>query len=110
MDIQVKEMARVSLLTITGRVDSNTAQTLGEELRGQIDKGNKNLVTDLANVEYMSSAGLRELVGTLKTVKSTGGDLRIAAPSDRVREVLDLAGLESVFTVFEDVVSAVGSF
>jgi anti-sigma B factor antagonist len=110
MDIQIKEMARVALLTINGRVDSTTAQALGEALQGQIDKGNRNLVADLSEVEYMSSAGLRELVATLKTVKNLGGDLRIAAPSDRVREVLELAGLQSVFIVFDDVVSAVGSF
>jgi anti-sigma B factor antagonist len=110
MDIQVKELARVALLNVRGRVDSNTAQELGENLRKQIDKGNRNLVADLSGVEYMSSAGLRELVGALKTVKATGGDLRIAAPSDRVREVLELAGLQSVFIVFDDTVSAVGSY
>jgi len=110
MDIEVKEMARVALLTVKGRVDSNTAQTLGEKLKTQINKGNRYIVADLAGVEYMSSAGLRELVSALKTVKNTGGDVRIAAPSDRVKEVLDLAGLTSVFIIFDDAVSAVGSF
>lgn len=110
MDIDIKEMARVTLLTIGGRVDSNTAQTLGQHLNEQIEKGRMNLVIDLEQVEYMSSAGLRELVGALKRTKSAGGDLRLSTPSERVLEVLKLAGLDSVFTVFDDTVSAVGSF
>jgi anti-sigma B factor antagonist len=110
MEITVTEMNRVDLLTVNGRIDSSNASQLGERLNAQIDSGSVNLVVDLSGVEYMSSAGLRELVAALKRVKGDGGDLRLSTPSQRVREVLDLAGLSSIFEIFDDQVAAVGSF
>jgi anti-sigma B factor antagonist len=58
----------------------------------------------------MSSAGLRVLVSTLKAARKSGGDLKLAQPAGRVKEVLDLAGLTPVFNIYSDVVEAVGSF
>lgn len=110
MNVSVKEMKRTDLIVVEGRVDSMTAPQLGEALNGQIDRGKKYLVIDLAEVEYMSSAGLGELVSALKRVKPVGGDLRIAAPSERVREVLELSGLDTIFKMYDDQVEAVGSY
>lgn len=110
MEINVSEMKRVQLFEVVGRVDSNNAGTLGSALDKSIEDGKSNLVLDLGGVEYMSSAGLREMVRVMKVVKKKGGDLRIANPSDRVREVLELAGLDSIFEIYPTQVEAVGSF
>ena len=67
-------------------------------------------MADLARVDYMSSAGLRELVSAVKKLRKLNGDLRVASPSPRVKEVLDLAGLDSIFQMFTTPVEAVGSF
>ena len=50
------------------------------------------------------------MVAALKKAKQSGGDLRLCTPSERVLEVLDLAGLDSIFQIFDDQVAAVGSF
>lgn len=110
MEVTVQEYNRVDLVKVVGRVDSSTAPQLGEALNTQFDAGTNNLVLDLSEVEYMSSAGLREMVAALKRAKQGGGDLRLCTPSERVVEVLDLAGLDSIFQVFDDQVAAVGSF
>jgi anti-sigma B factor antagonist len=110
MDITVSELRRVTMLEVSGRVDSTNAEQLGEVLNSQIDAGRYQLVIDLSRVQYMSSAGLRELVAALKRVKQFNGDLRIATPSDKVREVLDLAGLTAIFQIFPTQVDAVGSY
>jgi anti-sigma B factor antagonist len=110
MDVTISEMNRVDLVTVSGRVDSSTAGELGRKLNDQLDSGSINLVVDLEKVDYMSSAGLRELVAALKRAKKDGGDLRLARPSPRVKEVLDLAGLTTIFEIFDDPVAAVGSF
>ncbi len=110
MDIHVSELHRATLIEVNGRIDSTNAQQLGNTLNEQIDAGRYQLVIDLSGVEYMSSAGLRELVAALKRVKRNNGDLRIAVPSDRVREVLDLAGLDVIFQIFPTQVEAVGSY
>jgi anti-sigma B factor antagonist len=110
MEIETASYKRCSVVTVSGRVDSNTAPTFEQTLRGVIDGGQRNLVLELNGVEFMSSAGLRGMVSSLKACKSGGGNLVIANPSNRVSEVMQLAGLTSLFSVYGDVTSAVGSF
>ncbi len=110
MEISTKEMKRVSLVSVSGRVDSATAPDFEKALQTLIQANRCQIVVDLKDVEYMSSAGLRGLVSSLKAAKAGGGDLRIAQPSQRVREVLELAGLNTIFTTYDDVTEAVGSF
>lgn len=110
MEIKTSDLKRVTLLEITGRIDSTNANELGEALNSAIDAGRTQLVLDLENVEYMSSAGLRELVNALKKVKRGTGDLRLAAIAPRVMEVLELSGLDTIFEIFDTQVEAVGSF
>jgi anti-anti-sigma factor len=110
MDITISEMKRVTLAEISGRIDSTNATKLGEALNEQIDAGRHQLVIDLAKVEYMSSAALREMVSAVKKLRKINGDLRVASPSPRVKEVLDLAGLDTIFQMYPTQVEAVGSF
>jgi anti-sigma B factor antagonist len=109
MDINVSEHASVTLVEVSGRIDSMNANQLGEALSNTIDGGHLNMVLDLANVEYMSSAGLREIVSALKKVRGKG-DVRLAQPSHRVREVLEMAGLDTIFQIFPTQAGAVGSY
>ncbi|NLE51706.1 MAG: STAS domain-containing protein [Chloroflexi bacterium] len=110
MEINSSEMKRVQLFEVIGRVDSTNASELGLAMDRAADEGRNHIVLDLGGVEYMSSAGLREMVRVLKRVKRSGGDLRIANPSERVREVLELAGLDTIFEIYSTQVEAVGSF
>ena len=110
MKIDVQSMKRVELMTVSGRIDSSNAGEFDAALKALLDRGEYQLVLNLSGVEYTSSAGLRALVSALRECKKHNGDLRLAAPSDRVMEVLNLAGLNTLFQVFDDDVSAVGSF
>src|SRR4030067_841553 len=93
MEISTEELKQVSVMAVTGRVDSATAPELENALKKLVDADKTQIVLDLKNVEYMSSAGLRAMVSTLKAVKRVNGDLRLASPSPRVEEVLRRAGL-----------------
>lgn len=110
MEVSTVTYKRCSVMTVTGRVDSNTAPTFEEALKKLIDGGQHNLVLDLKGVDFLSSAGLRGMVSSLKACKSDGGTLVLASPSARVVEVMQLAGLTALFTSFDDVTAAVGSF
>ncbi len=110
LQINVSEMKRVRLFEVAGRVDSVNANEFGAALDKALRDGKRNLVLDLSGVEYMSSAGLREMVRVLKQVRREGGDLRLAALSERVQEVLELAGLDTIFEIYPTQVEAVGSF
>ncbi len=110
MNIETRDLKHVTVAKVSGRVDSSTAPDLEKSLQDLLDAGRNQLVLDLQETDYMSSAGLRVLVATHKTAKKNGGGLCLAQPSARVNEVLELAGLTPVFSVYPDVVAAVGSF
>lgn len=110
VDINVQSMKRVDLITVSGRVDSSTAHELEEVLEASMGAGRHNLVLEMSDVDYLSSAGLRTLVSALRACKKRGGDVRIANPSERVSEVMSLAGLDALFQSYEDVTVAVGSY
>ena len=110
MEITTKEYKRVVVITVTGRVDSATAGEFESSVKEVIESGKINLVSDMAEVEFLASAGLRVLVTTRKTVQGAGGDIVIAQPSQRVVETLDIAGLDVLFTTFPDRESAIASF
>jgi anti-sigma B factor antagonist len=110
MDITIHDYPRVSVLAVTGRVDSATAPELETKLKELVDTEKTQIVLDLRQVEYMSSAGLRAMVSTLKAVKRVNGDLRLSSPSPRVEEVLRLAGLTAIFSIHSTQEEAVASF
>ena len=110
LEIAVSELKDVRLLEVSGRVDTISADELHAALMECIDNGRHQLVVDLQDVEYMSSAGLRELVSALKLVNKQQGDLRLSNPSGRVMEVLELAGLDTIFKIFSTRNEALGSF
>ena len=110
MEIATQEYKRVAVMSVSGRVDSSTAPELESQLSQVVDGGRHHIVLDLKDVEYMSSAGLRAMVSTLKKVKRVNGDLRLANPSARVEEVLRLAGLTSIFSIHSTQEEAVASF
>lgn len=110
LEIAISDEAGVALVCASGRIDSSNANELGNALMVAIDAGKINLVLDLSAVDYMSSAGLRELVAALKRVKRDGGDLRLAQPSKRVLDVLTLAGLNTIFVIYPSQVEALSSY
>ncbi len=110
MNIETRDLKHVSVVKITGRVDSATAPDLNQALQGLIGANRRRIVLDLQDTEYMSSAGLRVLVVMLKAARQGGGELKLAQPAQRIREVLDLAGLTPIFHIHSDVIEAVGSF
>lgn len=109
MNVTLSKDDKTTLIEVSGRIDSTNANQLGEALMGEINQGNMQLVVDLANVDYMSSAGLREIVSALKKVRGKG-DLRLAQPSERVLEVLEMAGLDTIFQIFPDQSLAIRSY
>ncbi len=110
MTVMVETLKRVAVVTVKGRVDSSNASDLDAKLQGLLDEGNANIILDMSEVEYMSSAGLRAVVSALRESKKKRGDVRLATPSARVAEVFELAGLQPLFVTYDNLTAAVGSF
>jgi anti-sigma B factor antagonist len=110
LEFNVSYQQQVAVVGAQGRIDSSTAGQLGEVLSQVIEDGHTQLVLDIGGVDYMSSAGLRELVTALKKLRAKDGDMRIAQVSERVYEVLELSGLSTIFEIFKDPTEAANSF
>jgi anti-sigma B factor antagonist len=110
LTISVETMKRTALVSASGRIDSSNVSEFEDALQQVMDDGVHNIVIELSGVNYMSSAGLRAMVSALRDCKKRRGDVRLAQPSERVEEVLSLAGLDSLFQVHDSTVAAVGSF
>jgi len=95
------------LVVPNGRVDSLTAPRLAEAIKSITDAGRFHIVLDLASVSYVSSAGLRVLIDAQKTCKPHGGELALASVPKRIYETLDLAGLVSLFKLYDSATAAV---
>lgn len=110
MDITQSTQNDILIVHISGSMDALTAPKLTEYLMGQIDGGKNNLIGDLENLEYTSSAGLRALLGAVKAARQIGGDFRLAAIQPKVLKVLELSGFTNIIKNFDDVDTAVTSF
>lgn len=108
--VTVSEFNDVRLIEVVGRLDGDSSPEMGRSLDQIIDQGHHKLVLDLGSVDYISSAGLREIVRVFKRVQQDSGDLRIANPSDPVMAVMELAGLDSMLQIYQTRTAAINSF
>lgn len=110
MDIQSTQQGSVLVISISGSMDALTAPILSEEMRQQIEAGHTNLVVDMTELEYSSSAGLRALLSGVKEARQHAGDLRLAGLRPNVRKVLEMSGFTTILKVFPSVAEAVQSY
>jgi len=110
MEITVLESGPLTVVGIRGSVDGMTAGALTDALSELVKNGRTRLVADFTEVDYISSAGLRALLGAMKEARHGGGDFRLAAIRPDVQRVLELSGFLSILKTFADVEGALGSF
>lgn len=110
MDLTTQTRNDVLVLSVQGSLDALTAPELADALALQVREGKTQLVADLTQLDYTSSAGLRVLLNGVKDARQKGGDLRLAGVQPNVKKVLDLSGFTSIMKSFPDVDAAVASF
>ena len=112
MEIKAETMKRCELLSVSGRVDSSTAPELEKVLLGLIQSGQKNIVVNMKDTEFISSAGLKALLSALMKVRKMipAGDVVISEIKPELRESFDLVGFDRLFSFYDDNMRAVGSF
>ena len=92
MTINVERNFELVTLEITGRLDTTTAPNL-EAVINEISEDTKELIFNMAELEYISSAGIRVLLSVYKKINQSGGIMRIEKANDIVREVFEMTGL-----------------
>jgi anti-sigma B factor antagonist len=111
MNIATREVSHVTIVDLNGRI------TLGDEtgrLRDTIHQliatGNKKIVLNLSQVDYIDSSGVGELVSSFTAVRNAGGELKLYGLSKKVRDILNVTKLYTVFDIKDDEFTAVKSF
>jgi len=92
-----------TIVTIYGEIDLYTAPRLHSELGAVLVDGMPTrVVIDMSGVDFCDSTGMNVLLSCLRRVRERGGELEIASPKPAVRKILQVTGLDSVFTLVDD--------
>lgn len=101
MDISSIKDEKALIITASGRLDTTTAQDFEAKCLELLPTGDKNFIIDLSDVEYISSAGLRSILSVGKKVRSDEGNLSFCSLKGMVREVFEISGFSSIFTIHD---------
>ena len=101
IEFNVLKKDDVAVVSLKGRLDANTSDDIQAKLLKLIDKGEKLIAIDSAQLDYISSAGLRVILMALKKMKTVDGKLAVFALKDHIKEVFDISGFTSMLSIFK---------
>ena len=111
VNLTTRQVGDVTVIDAVGRITLGEGSSmLREDLRQMIGKGQKKILLNLADVSYIDSSGIGELVSGFTTVTNQGGELKLLNLTKRVHDLLQITKLYTVFEVFDDEAAAVRSF
>ncbi len=97
LDIEVIEKGNFRILKLKGRIDANWSLRLSESINAVIRGGNYDMVLDVSEVDYISSAGVRVLLMSYKELNKLNGSFALYRPCDGVKSIIEMMGLSSLF-------------
>lgn len=110
MELSINYNDGVGVIRIKGELDAKSAPDLTQLFNKQLDEGHSNFVVDLEDLEYSSSAGIRIFLGSARSSRKNGGDLRIAAVKPQVAKIFKLSRFDKIVKVFDTCDEAVQSY
>jgi len=111
MKATIRQVDSVVVVDISGRITLGEGCTqLRELIRDQLSKGHKNVLLNLADVTYIDSSGIGELVSAFTAVSNQGGQLKLLNLTKKVHDLLQITKLYTVFDIHDDEAKAISSF
>ena len=111
MKATVRQVNSVSVIDLSGRITlGEGCSQLRELIRDLLSKGHKLMLLNLADVTYIDSSGIGELVSGFTAVSNQGGQLKLLNLTKKVHDLLQITKLLTVFDVHDDEAAAVASF
>jgi anti-sigma B factor antagonist len=108
---ETKNLGTVTVVSPHGRiVIGDEVAALREKIKELLDAGNKNILINMANVSYIDSTGVGALVGSFTSIRNQGGQMKLANLSQRVKDILLVTKLLTVFDVYDSEVEGTKSF
>jgi len=111
MKATVRQVDSVTVVDVSGRITlGEGCSQLRELIRDQVSNGNKKVLLNLADVTYIDSSGIGELVSAYTAVSNQGGQLKLLSLTKKVHDLLQITKLYTVFDVHDDEAKAISSF
>jgi len=110
VELNSSRHGEVNLIQVTGRLDANSSPELEKELITLLESDEKFFLIDLAELDYISSVGLRVLLMVAKKAKALGGKVALNSLREHVLEVFEIAGFTAIFPIFASREEALENF
>lgn len=111
MRIIERRLGDVTVAEVSGRMTlTDCPGRIKDKITSLVFQGRRQIVINLANVTYIDSSGLGELVACHLTAVNNGGAIKLAAPGSRTRELLVLTKLNTIFDAYDSEVAAIDAF
>jgi len=111
LKVSTRQVDGVSIVDCSGRITLGEGSVvLRDTVKDLLSKGKKKILLNLADVNYIDSSGIGELVSAYTTAKNQGGELKLLKLTKKVHDLLQITKLYTVFEVKDDEAAAVKSF
>jgi len=107
MDINLVMEGEISIITINGRLDAITAPIADKTIKKILKRDCVRMIFDLSTLEYLSSGGLKVILGAAKELKRKNGKFVLCSLSNFVKEIFDVSGLNSLIPITDTVESGI---
>jgi len=101
MEISIDKQPKAIIVVVKGHMDAVSGPVFERTMADHIATGASRFVVDFSALEYISSAGLRSLLTTAKSLRARDGELVFAALRDVVREVFEIGGFSAIFSTYD---------
>ena len=105
-EVTEPEQPGVPVLNVRGEIDVSTSPNFQEALAELISRPPRLWMVNMADVSFIDSTGLGVLVGAVRDMRAAGGDLRLVVTQPQILKLLELTGLDKVFEIVSDAVTA----
>jgi anti-sigma B factor antagonist len=111
MKATTRQVDSITVIDVSGRITLGEGCTqLRQLIRDLLGKGTKSILVNLADVSYIDSSGIGELVSAFTAVSNQGGQLKLLNLTKKVHDLLQITKLYTVFDVHDDEAKAIASF
>ncbi len=101
MKITERRESDIAIIKPEGRIDWNTMPIFSDCLNRLIQDGNKKILIDFSDLEYMASSGMRSLITSLKKIEEAGGTMAICSLSSQMEELFNVVQFDKIIKIYK---------